>query len=188
MTKKRFRLGIALVVILILVAAGWLISMNLSETQETKPVPLKILPDQVDIQAEDILYTEIGGGNVRYEIRAKTVHYIKETDLAEFAEINVTMTTPSGKIYTLASDRGTYHMEKKDITLEGNVVVTSEAKDRIATDRLFYVAEDSKIYTESLVTMAYKNIELKGTGLTFWLDERRLSLRERVSATIRQKR
>ncbi|MDR2861941.1 MAG: LPS export ABC transporter periplasmic protein LptC [Syntrophobacterales bacterium] len=187
MTKKQFRLRIVLIVILVLAGTGWFIFMNLSKTEETKPLPLKILPDKVDIQAEDILYTEIGGGNVKYEIRAKTVYYIKENDMAEFKEIGVTITTPSGNIYTIVSDQGTYDMTKKDITLQGNVVVESEAKDRITTDYLLYTAADNKIHTDSLVTVVYRNIELKGTGLTFWLEERRLSLLQRVEAKIKQK-
>ena len=187
MTKKRFRFKIALVVILILAGTGWFIFVNFSQTQDTKPVQLKILPDKVDIQAEDILYTEIGGGNIRYEIRAKTAYYLKEKDIAEFKEINVTLTTPSGNTYTIMSDRGTYDMASKNITLKGNVVVESEANDQITTDHLFYIAEDNKIYTEALVAMIYRNIELRGTGLTFWLDDRRLSLLKQVKATVRRK-
>jgi len=188
MAKKRSRFKIALVIIiLILAGAGWFVFINFSQTREVKPVSLKILPDKVDIQAEDILYTEIGGGNIKYEIRAKTVYYLKETDVAEFEEIDVTLTTPSGNTYTIMSNRGTYNMTKRDITLQGHVVVESEENDQITTDHLFYVAEDNKIYTESFVAMIYKNIELKGTGLTFWLDERRLSLLQQVEATVRQK-
>jgi LPS export ABC transporter protein LptC len=107
--------------------------------------------------------------------------------MAEFKEVGVTITTPSGNIYTITSDQGTYNMVKKDITLQGHVVVESKAKDRITTDHIFYTAEDNKIYTDSPVTMVYRNIELKGTGLTFWLDERRLSLLQQVRATIKQK-
>ena len=150
-------------------------------------MPLKIMPDKVDIQAEDILYTEIGGGNVKYEIRAKAVYYLKENDVAEFEEVAVTITTPSGNIYNIMSNRGTYDMTKRDISLQGHVVVESEENDQITTDHLFYAAEDNKIYTESFVAMVYKNIELRGTGLTFWLDEKRLSLLQGVRATVRQR-
>jgi len=187
MAKKRPRFKIALVIILILIGTGWFILIKFLQPQETKSVSLKIMPDKVDIQAEDILYTEIGGGNIKYEIRAKTVYYLKENDVAEFEEIDVTLTTPSGNTYTIMSNRGTYNMTKRDITLQGHVVVESEANDRITTDHLFYDAEDNKIYTESFVAMVYKNIELKGTGLTFWLDERRLSLLQQVEATIKQR-
>ena len=189
MTKKRSRLVIVLVIIILILAgtAGWFIFINFSKTQEATPVPLKILPDKVDIQAKDILYTEIGGGNIKYEIRAKTVYYLKEKDVAEFEEIDVTLATPSGNTYTIMSNRGTYDMTKRDITLQGHVVVESKNNDQITTDHLFYVAEDNKIYTESFVAMVYKNIELRGAGLTFWLDERRLSLLQQVKATVNPK-
>jgi LPS export ABC transporter protein LptC len=187
MAKKRFRFKIALAVILILAGAGGFIFMNLPQTQETRPVPLKIMPDKVDIQAEDILYTEIGGGNIKYEIRAKKVYYLKESDLAEFEEVDVTLTTPSGNTYNIMSNRGTYDMTKRDITLQGHVVVESEENDQITTDHLFYIAEENKIYTEALVAMIYRNIELRGTGLTFWLDDRRLSLLQQVEATVKPK-
>lgn len=188
MTKRRSRFKILLVIIILIsLGAGGAIFINFSQTQETKPVSLKIMPDKVDIQAEDILYTEIGGGNIKYEIRAKTVYYLKENDVAEFEEIDVTLTTPSGNTYTIMSNRGTYNMTKRDITLRGHVVVESEENDQITTDHLSYIAEENKIYTESFVAMIYKNIELKGTGLTFWLDERRLSLLQQVEATVKQK-
>jgi LPS export ABC transporter protein LptC len=145
---------------------------------------LKILPEKVDLQAKDVLYTEVGRGDVKYEIRAKTVTYQKKDNIADFDAVNVKLIMPRGEIYTITADRGTYNTEKKNISMVGNVVVSSDGGDRITTERLFYTDAVRKIHTASPVTMVNKNIVMKGIGLIVLLDKKQLTLLSQVKATI----
>ncbi|HOO40303.1 MAG TPA: LPS export ABC transporter periplasmic protein LptC [Syntrophales bacterium] len=185
---KSLRIKIALASAAVLAVAGWFLFSAVWKAEEKAPAPLKILPDKVDLQAKDVLYTEVGRGDVKYEIRAKTVLYLKKENTADFEDVNVKVIMPKGKIYTITSDRGTYDTEKKDISMTGHVVVESDEGERITTDRIYYVDAERKIHTDDHVAMTNRNIEVKGVGLTFLLDERHLTLSHQVQATIRSTR
>jgi LPS export ABC transporter protein LptC len=168
----------------VLAVAGWLALTGPWETEEKAPVPLKILPEKVDLQAKNVLYTEVGRGDMKYEIRAKTVRYQKKDKAADFEGVNVKLIMSKGKVYTITADRGTYNTEKKNIFLAGNVVVILDEGDRITTDKLYYTDAEKKIHTASPVTMVNKNIEVKGVGLTLLIDKKQLTLLSQVKATI----
>jgi LPS export ABC transporter protein LptC len=184
MMGKSLWVKIAVALALVLAVVGWLVLTGPWETEKKAPAPLKILPNKVDLQAKDVLYTEVGRGDVKYEIRAKTVRYQKKDKAATFEAINVRLIMSKGKVYTITADRGTYNTEKKDISLAGNVVVRSDVGDRITTDKLYYTDAEKKIHTASPVTMVNKNIEVKGVGLTLLIDKKQLTLLSHVKATI----
>lgn len=184
MMGKSLGVKIVVAIAVVLAIAGWLVFTRPWETRGKAPAPLKILPDKVDLQAKDVLYTEVGKGDIKYEIRAKTLRYIKKDNVADFETVNVKLVTPEGKVYTITADRGTYNTEKKDMSMVGNVVVRSAEGDRMTTDRLFYTDAERKIHTASPVTMVNKNIEVKGVGLTVLLNEKHLTLLSHVKATI----
>jgi LPS export ABC transporter protein LptC len=184
MMGKSLWVKIAVGAAVVLAIAAWLVLGGIWRSEEKAPAPLKILPDKVDLQAKDVLYTEVGRGDIKYEIRAKTLRYQKKDNTADFEAVNVKLIMPEGKVYTITADRGTYNTEKKDISMAGNVVVRSDEGDRITTDRLFYTDVEKKIHTASPVTMVNKNIEVKGVGLSLLLDKKQLTLLSHVKATI----
>ena len=98
---KSLRIKIALASAAVLAVAGWFLFSAVWKAEEKAPAPLKILPDKVDLQAKDVLYTEVGRGDVKYEIRAKTVLYLKKENTADFEDVNVKVIMPKGKIYTI---------------------------------------------------------------------------------------
>lgn len=184
MMGKLFWVKMVVAGAVVLAVAGWLIFFGSQKGDTKAPAPLKILPEKVDLQAKDVLYTEVGRGDITYEIRAKTVQYQKKEQTADFEDVNVKLIRSQGKVYTITADRGTYNAEKKDISMAGNVVVSSEEGDRITTDRLFYTDAGKKIHTASPVTMVNKNIVMKGVGLIILLDKKQLTLLSQVKATI----
>jgi len=186
--KKSLRMKIALVLVVVLAVAGWFLLSAVWKTEEKAPAPLKILPDKVDLQARDVLYTEVGRGDVKYEIRAKTVRYLKKENTADFEDVNVKVIMPKGKVYTITSDHGTYDTEKKNISMTGHVVVESDIGERITTDRINYIDAEKKIHTDGPVKMVNKDIEIKGIGMTFMLDNKHLTLFRQVRAMVRSTR
>ena len=181
--RKSLRIKSAAVLIIVLFVAGWFWLSGQQQNEEKAQAPLKIVSEKVDLEAQDILYTEVGGGDIKYEIRAKTAKYQKKDNIAEFETVKVKLVLPSGKVYTLTSDHGVYNTEKKDIAMTGNVVVKSDEGDRITTDKLYYVDAERKIHTASPVTLVNKNIEVKGVGLKLLIDKKQLSLLSHVKAT-----
>jgi len=45
---------------------------------------VKILSDQVDLQINDFIYTEVGEDNSKWEVKAESAKYIKKENLALF--------------------------------------------------------------------------------------------------------
>jgi len=181
---KSLWVKIAVATVVILTAVGWIIYSGSWESEKKAPTPLKILPEKVDLQAKDVLFTEVGRGDVKYEIRAKTVTYQKKDNTAVFDSVHVKLIMPSGKIYTITADEGTFDTEKKNISMAGHVTVKSEDGGLVTTDRLFYTEAEKKIHTASPVTMVNKNIEVKGVGLNLLVDKKQLTLLSQVKATI----
>lgn len=181
---KSISVRMAVATAVVLAVAGWIFFSGSWETEKKTPAPLKILPEKVDLQAKDVLFTEVGRGDVKYEIRAKTLTYQKKDNTAAFETVHVKLIMPSGKIYTITADQGTFDTEKKNISLAGHVVVRSEDGGLVTTDRLFYTEAEKKIHTASPVTMVNKNIEVKGVGLQIFVDKKQLTLLSQVKATI----
>jgi len=183
MGKPRW-VKIAVATAVILAAVAWILYYGSREPEKKAPAPLKILPEKVDLQAKDVLLTEVGRGDVRYEIRAKTVTYQKKDNMAVFDAVHVKLIMPSGKIYTITADEGTFDTEKKNISMAGHVAVRSDDGGLVTTERLFYTEAEKKIHTASPVTMVNKNIEVKGVGLNLLVDKKQLTLLSQVKATI----
>jgi LPS export ABC transporter protein LptC len=186
--NKSLRIKLAVVLIIILAFAGWFFYPGLRQRGE-KTSSLKVIPEKkIDLQAQDILYTEVGSGDVKYEIRAKTLRYQREGGLAEFDNVDVKLILKNGKIYTITSDQGTYNAKQKDITMVGNVVVKSQVGERILTDKLSYKNAERVIYTTSPVVMVNKDIEVWGVGMRLLLEKKQLTLMSHVKAKISAKR
>ncbi len=183
MMKTSHHLKLGFVLIAMLAVAGWLVLYPWGQKEKQAPAPLNIVPDQVDLQAKDILYTEVGRGDIRYEIRAHTVSYQKKESVVDFEKVHVKLIMPGGAIHIITSDRGSYHTEDKNMSMAGNVVVNSAGGDRITTDKLYYTDAGRKIHTSSPVTLVNKNIEVRGIGLRVSLDEKQLTLLSHVKAT-----
>jgi LPS export ABC transporter protein LptC len=183
--RKPFLLKISVAAIVILLVIGWVLFSEWREPEEKKTSPsLKIVPEKVDVKADDVFFTEVGRGDVRYEIRAKTVTYQKKDNTADLEDVRVKIIMPSRQVYTITADRGSYDTNKKDISMTGHVAVKSDDGTLVTTDRLFYTDAEKKIHTTSPVTMINRDIEVRGVGLRLFVDKRQLTLLSQVKATI----
>jgi LPS export ABC transporter protein LptC len=145
---------------------------------------LKGLPDHVDLQIKDFVYTEVGQANSKWEVKAKIAQYNKKQNLALFNRVQIKLTTAENKVYVMTGDTGQMQTEKKDIEIRGNVVIISDTQDRFTTDYLKYSDAEKKFYTDAPVTMVNKRMKITGTGLTLSMNSGELSLSSSVKATI----
>lgn len=145
---------------------------------------LKVLPDHVDLQIKDFVYTEVGKANSKWEVKAKTAQYDKKQNLAIFDNVQIKLTTTENKVYIMTGDKGRMQTEKKDIEIKGNVVIISDSADRFTTDYLKYSDGEKKIYTDAPVTMETKKMKITGKGLTLFMNTGELNLSSSVKATI----
>ncbi len=146
---------------------------------------LKILPAHVDLQIKDFVYTEVGEGNSKWEVKARTAQYNKKQNIAVFDQVQISLTTAEKKVYQMSGDKGQMLTDKKDIEIKGNVVITSDSGDRFTTDYLKYSDAEKKFYTDAPVTMENARMKLMGKGLILFMNKGELKLLSSVKAEIK---
>jgi len=146
---------------------------------------LKVLSDKVDAQIKDVLYTEIGDGDLKWEIKADTVRYVKKENLAIFENVAVRLVAAGGRTFIMTGDRGEYSTDKKDIRIFGNVRVITDRNDTFSTEHLRYTNADKSITTDAPIVMKNDLMQISGRGMTLSLKKRELSVLAQVKARIR---
>ena len=171
--------SIVFVLIASVIAAVAIIKFN-----ENKPgILLKALPD-VDLQIKGFVYTEVGEANAKWEVKAETATFNKKQNLAVFDRVQIKLTTSEGKVFEMSADKGRMFTDKKNIEIENNVVIISDAGDRFSTDHLSYSDAEKKFYTDAPVTMENKRMKITGQGLSIHMNKGELNILSMVKATI----
>lgn len=173
---------IALSVLIVVAAVSLIVAVS---HVNDKPRPtLKILPDHVDLQIKDFVYTEVGAENSKWEVKANTAQYDKKQNVADFDKVQITLTTAEKKVYRMTGDKGQMLTDKKDVEIRGNVVIVSDSGDRFTTDYIKYSNTERKFYTDAPVYMENKRMRIEGRGLVLFMDAGELKLLSSVKATI----
>ena len=180
-SKKTKNISIILIICIVITVAVLVIINNIYDKPKNI---IKILPDNVDLQIKDFIYTDVGEDNSKWEVKAENAKYIKKENLALFDRVKIKLITSEGKKFTMTGDKGQMNTEKKDIQIKGNVVIVSDKGDRLSTDYLNFSDAEKKVYTNAPVTMENKSIKIKGTGLTLYIKTGELKLSSLVKAKI----
>jgi LPS export ABC transporter protein LptC len=180
-SRKTKIISIILIICVVITAVVLVIINNIYDKPQNI---VKLLPDHVDLQIKDFIYTEVGEANSKWEVKADSAKYIKKENLALFDRVKIKLTTSEGKIFIMTGDKGQMNTDKKNILIKGNVVIVSDAGDRFSTDYLNFNDAEKKVYTDAPVTMENKRIRIKGTGLTLYIKTGELNLSSLVKAKI----
>lgn len=176
------RKALGLIVILLVLAVILILVMG----KESKGPLIKILPQGVDIQMKDIVYTDVGKDGTRMEIRAKTGQYLKEEGKAVFERIIAVLDQPGGHRYTLTGDRGIMWTEKKNIDVYGNVIIMWDDGQKLTTESIHYNGSRRILWTDDPVVHEGPRMRVQGKGLVVYLDKKELKLKSEVKASVQQ--
>jgi LPS export ABC transporter protein LptC len=144
---------------------------------------LKTLPD-VDLKIKGFSYTEVGEANEKLEAKAEIATYDKKQNLAIFDRVQIKLTTSDGKVFAMSADKGRMFTDKKNIEIENNVVIISDAGDKFSMDHLSYNDAEKKFYTDAPVTMENKRMKITGKGLSIFVNKGELNIPSTVKARI----
>ena len=176
--KKRVIIAGAVIGVVLLVVAGMVSQWRKIPLTS----PLKILPDNVDLQVKNVLYTQVGDSDTKWEIKADTARYFKKENLVLFDKVTVTLETRNGRTFVLTGDKGQLNTNTKDIGIIGNVEIISDNGDHLTTDRLTYSQGDERFHTNSAIVMENPRMRVEGVGMSLSLKNEELTLFSRVSA------
>ncbi len=180
LTKKTKIIALIVVSVLLVIVVAF-IGMNSLNPKNL----LKVMPEQVDLEIQGFVFTEVGESGSRWEVKAEKATYERKENLAVFDQVRIKLDTAEGKVYNMTADKGRMETEKKDIEIKGNVIITSSEGEKFTTDYLNYSDEGKKFYTDAPVTMESDRIIIKGKGLTLFIKSGKLNLNSMVKAKIK---
>ena len=177
----KFGLVAAVILVSAVIAAGW---YRGAQTGEEKTPALKVIDDQADLYIKDVHYTEVGDSGNRLEINADSAAFLKKENQARFDRVRMRLILPDGKTYELSADRGRLKTDRKDIEIEGNVVILSNRGDRFTTERLFYSDGEKKVFTQDAVLLTNPRFQVRGRGMSLLLKSEHVTLSGPVRARV----
>jgi LPS export ABC transporter protein LptC len=176
MNRKSFLiLGL---VVLFVFAAGLFFGIK----KEPPKALLNKMAEKVDLQAKNVRYTQVGSSGMKWEITADSAQYRKKEELALFEKVKVKLFMKDGRTFVMTGDKGVLNTQSRDMDIEGNVVIVSDAGDEFRTDRLSYRDALKRVETDRPVVMENKNQRIRGVGMVLNLNEEKVTLLSGVRA------
>lgn len=176
----RFRLQLALVGLFLACDDGARV-----ERVHTKVGPAPVTPSEVrlvEVTAEsfesDRLRTRARAAELRIDRRTGIVN----ARLVEFERFSPTDPEPTG---SLVAERATGHISRRDVSLEGNVVVRDREARSATTDRARYVEKDQLLDMPGPVRVQGANFEASGASARYGLKTQKLEVAPPVRASVR---
>jgi len=180
--KRKQKIVLLVVLPLLAVLIAGLIFVGTGK--KSKQAQLKVLADNVDVEIKDVLYTEVGSNDVKWEVRAAAARYVKEKNLALFEDVKVNLLLANGTTINMSGDKGEFRTDTKDMTVSGHVRVVTDRGEVFTTDRLCYSNAAQSITAEGPITIESGNMRITGSGFKLDLGKRQASLRHNVKARI----
>jgi len=175
---------VAATVLLIAVTAA----VVLITEQKTKLSPLKIIPENVDIQVKNVVYTDVGSEGTKWEVRADLGTYHRKENRALFEKVNVKLVLSDGRTFLMTGDKAVLGTESKNMDVEGHVTIKSNDGDTITMDKISYKDGDKTFRTDSAVLYENQRMNLQGKGMNLSLVKKELKLLAAVRAVIKPER
>jgi LPS export ABC transporter protein LptC len=161
--------------------------MMLLKEQKSTLTPLKIIPDHVDIQVKNVVYTDVGAEGTKWEVRAGTATYLRKEGKALFEKVKVTLILTDGRRFVMTGDKGVVSTESKNMDIFGHVTILSDDGDKINMDELHYTERDRIFKSNSFVYHENARMKIQGKGMVLSLATRELRLLSAVEATTKTK-
>ncbi len=182
--NRRFVIIAGLIFVVVSCSIYAVYYLYVEKTKAEKNTFLKIIPDNVDLQIKNIHYTEVGDPDLKWEINADSVRYVKKDNLAYFDNVRIKLITAKGRELVMTGKEGCLHTDNNNAEIYGDVKVVSNNGDTFTTDRLNYTAAGKTIHTDGQIVMKSPRLEIRGTGMTLFVTEERVTLLSGVKADI----
>jgi LPS export ABC transporter protein LptC len=147
------------------------------------PAPPPSAPQQADYQIKEIHINETLEGNLRWTLDAAQAEVFDKTQQTVMRQVVIHVFSKDGK-WSVTGDEGTLDNDKRDVSLRGNVVVTSSDGLQMRTPELSWRNQDRTLSTEAAVEIQRPGTTIVGRGLEIQLQEERAVLQRDVRVVI----
>lgn len=179
-----------LIVSILCVVAFW-IGLYAFRIDKPSPPPPKTsagteTPGQVGLQ--EINFVQVKDGIRLWELKAEAVTYQQSQHLISFKKVLLTYYPKGESPITLVGNLGKLDTEKKNVSLEGEVVISTPEGHELKVPSLQYVDEKREVSSDKAFTFKGPNIVLEGEGVLMHLDSQRIWVDKKARMTFNQSR
>lgn len=115
---------------------------------------------------EGFTMTETEDGKKRLVVKAENAEIDKNNKTIKANNINLKYYNLKGTVSSvLTSKTGTLELGTKNMTAEGNVVLTTDIGAKLETEKLQWLSTENKVFTDELVRFTKGTNVLTGKGL-----------------------
>ncbi len=154
------------------------------DSEITGKKAIKIVMDKADLEVRSVHYTDVGDSEAKWDMRADTARYLKDSNSVIFKNVKIHLVLDSGIEFNMTGDNGKLKTDTKNVEMWGHVRVDSNKGEHFAADHISYLSSEKKLYTDSPVEMENAYMKLRGRGMSFSIANRELHLLSDVKALI----
>lgn len=136
-----------------------------------------------DYRIREIHINETLEGNLRWTLDAEQADVFDKSQRTVMKKVVVTVFSKDA-VWTVTADEGTLDNEKRDVSVQGNVVVTSNDGLRIATTELAWRNEARHLYTDEAVEITRPGTTITGRGLDVRMKDQEAVVQQKVRVVI----
>jgi LPS export ABC transporter protein LptC len=139
--------------------------------------------DAADYRIREIHINETLEGNLRWTLDADQAEVFDKDQKTLMKKVVVKVFSKDA-VWTVNADEGELANETRDVTVSGNVVVTSNDGLTIKTPTLSWENKDRHLYTEQPVEISRTGTTITGRGLDVRMQEQQATVQKNVRVVI----
>jgi LPS export ABC transporter protein LptC len=151
----------------------------------TQPPPTSAGPvasGQVGLQ--EINFVQVKDGIKLWELKAEVVTYQQSKNEVACKKLSLTYYPKGERPLTMVGNLGRLDTQKKNVFIEGEVVISTPDGYELKVPSLYYKDEKREVYTDEAFTFKGPNVSIYGQGMTMNLDTQLVKVRKKAKMTL----
>ena len=144
-------------------------------------------PQGADYRIKDVHINETLKGDLRWQLDAEEAEIFDDQKKTQMRRVKVTVFQKS-RVWVVTGDEGEMQNETRDVTVRGNVVVTSDDGLRFTSEDLHWKTDAKRLWTDGPVTVVKGQTTITGRGFSSEIEAERALIRARVRVLIKDPR
>jgi LPS export ABC transporter protein LptC len=135
---------------------------------------------------KEINFTQVKDGVKLWELKAEAVEYQKDSNLVSFKKVTLIYFPKDNKPITLVGNVGKLDTRSKNVSIAGEVLISSPEGYELRVPSLEYVDERKEVQTDGLVTLNGPHLNLEGQGMIMNLESQKVKIKSKARMTFYQ--
>jgi LPS export ABC transporter protein LptC len=178
---KSLLLGVAIVLVYIM---GSSILHFSSPTNNVPLIRRSAKDSQANLSLKGLRLTETEEDRVLWRMEADSALFFQQQRSAQFSNIKLTLYQEENPVLWLEGKEADFNMDSRDVTIEGQVVASSQDGLTFETNSLKWWNQKRIISTSDPVKISRPHIQIQGRGLEADLGLERLTISNSVYTVI----